>query len=515
MHRPDQSPLERRSAGLLLHPTSLPGPHGAGDIGAKAHAFVQRLAQAKQSWWQMLPVVVPGRGNSPYATPTAFAGNPQLLDLDALVARGWLAQSDLAHPPPLDDDRVLFDAAEAHRTGLLRRAHAAFVAGSTADDRAAMSAFETTAAHWLLDYALFASLARRFDGASWIHWPSDIRDREPAALDRARAELAEDIAFEIFCQWRFDVDWNALRDAARTHGVSLLGDLPIFMDVNSADVWANRRLFDLLADGSPRVVAGVPPDAFSATGQRWGNALYRWDVLASEGYRWWLDRLASSLARFDAVRIDHFIGLSRYWEIPVDEPTAIGGRFVPGPGDAFLDTVRRELGTSRIVAEDLGILTPEVVALRDGFGLPGMRVLQFSFDPGPGGEPFRPHHYPENSIAYTGTHDNDTSVGWYRALGETDAGRAEQALVREYAQTDGGGGFHWAFIDVAHRTASRLAIVPVQDVLGLGTEARMNRPGTAEGNWAWRMREGSLTDGTLERLAEATERHTRAPRRDG
>lgn len=499
--------LTERRAGVLLHVTSLPGPDGSGDLGDASHSFIDALADAGAAWWQMLPVVVPGPGLSPYSSPSASAGNPYLISLETLRRRGLVSagsDSSLAATSRIDAGAMI-----EHRHRALREAY---------QNRKREDAWTSRALDEILseethvrDYALFAAIHAHLGGRPWTEWPKDLRDRDRTAMRAAESELAEDVGFHLFAQSMFREQWNALRAHAARAGVALLGDAPIFVDADSADVWANRAWFDLREDGHPRVVAGVPPDAFSATGQRWGNALYRWDVLREHGYGWWIERLRAALARFDAVRIDHFIGFYRYWEIPAEEPTALVGTFQPGPREAFFEAVERELGLGRLIAEDLGIVTDEVNALRERFRIPGMRVLQFSMWPDPSAEHLRPWNYPEDSVAYTGTHDNDTTAGWLASLEQTDAGRQELDYIRSVLPPS-----TEAFVDrltrLVFESKSRLAVVPMQDLLGLGTEARMNHPGTTEGNWLWRMGEGDFSDAVRARLRALIREAHRAPK---
>lgn len=496
--------LRDRRSGLLLHPTSLPGPNASGDLGEGARHFVDFLEEAGQSWWQTLPVVPPGQGFSPYSSPSAFAGSPYLIDLDALVAKGWLTAADARDAGGSTEDQLDVARTLAHRDRALRAAFHGFERRASAEERAALAAFVRAEAGWLDDYGLYTVIKTQCDGRPFPEWPAPLRDRDGAALAAVRRDAAAELAFVGFTQYLFVTQWRALRTYANDRGVGLIGDIPIFVDADSADVWANRDIFDLKADGRPRVVAGVPPDAFSATGQRWGNALYKWDVLAARGFDWWLARLRQALSLFDAVRIDHFIAFYRYWEIQETEPTAIHGQFLPGPREPFFEAVSAALGLDRLIAEDLGIVTEDVVRLRERFDIPGMRVMQFSFYPDASAEPFRPHTFPKRSVAYTGTHDNETSVGWRDSLSSHEAGRHELAFMLRYIQSDGTT-FPWDFIAAAMHTASDTCIVPVQDILSLGNTARMNRPGEAAGNWTWRMRDGALTPELAERLRHLTQ----------
>jgi 4-alpha-glucanotransferase len=491
-----------RAAGVLLHPTSLPGG-GIGDAGPAAHRFVDWLAAAGQSFWQLLPLVPADDGGSPYSGLSAFAGNPLLVSPEALVSDGLLSPEDL-ESPAFDPARVDFADAARWKELLLRRAFGAFRAGwapALVDEAAA---YRDRNAAWLDDWCLFRALRDDQGGAAWTEWDPPLRDREPAALAAAREALRDEVDRHAFVQWAFDRQWGALRRHAAARGVRLIGDVPIFVAHDSADVWAHRELFSLDAQGRPTVVAGVPPDYFSATGQRWGNPLYRWDVLRATGYRWWIDRFRRALQHVDVARVDHFRGFESYWEVPAVEETALHGRWVPGPGAELFRAVEAALGGLPLIAEDLGIITPEVDALREGLGLPGMRVLHFAF----GDDERNPHlpaNHPRDTVAYTGTHDNDTSAGWYAAAGAGE--RAGLARLTPLSRGD----VHWGMIEAVFGSPAEVAVVPVQDVLGLGSEARMNTPGTVEGNWAWRMREGDLTPAAAARLRDVTQRTGRLP----
>lgn len=513
----------RRASGILLHPTALPGPHGSGDLGPAARRFADWLASAGQTLWQVLPLTPPGAGDSPYASDSAFAGNPLLIDLGALAAAGWLTDGELhaeggrgsgdeaghASRPAaagvrsgdLAAGRVNFPAVRRFRMSRLRRAAERFFAGAERLAEQDFVAFCAAEADWLDDYALFAALGTRHAG-DWTQWPAPLARRVPAALAAARRELAEEIDFQRFCQWCFARQWAALKAHANARGVELVGDLPIFVSAHSADVWAHPQLFDLDVAGRPRVVAGVPPDYFSDTGQRWGNPLYVWERHAAEGYRWWIARLAASLRQFDRLRIDHFRGFAAHWEIDADAETAIDGRWQPGPGAPLFLAARAALGRLPLIAEDLGVITEDVVALRESLGLPGMRILQFAFD-GRADNPYLPHNHSADSVVYTGTHDNDTTPGWWAGCDE-----ATRVRVREYLASNGEA-IHWDLIRTAFASVADTAIVPLQDVLGLGSEARMNTPGAAQGCWAWRFEEDQLAHWHAPLLANLARRYGR------
>jgi 4-alpha-glucanotransferase len=505
--------LRLRASGVLLHPTSLPGPHGSGDLGDGARRFVDFLASAAQRWWQMLPVGPPGYGESPYSAESSFAGNPMLVSLEALARAGWLDPASVAPKTPLRSDRMEFPVTEAHRTQHLRAAFSGFVARKS--DEPGFRSFCEHRAGWLDDFALFRALKRAHGGVQWTRWEAGVRQREPRALEAARLRLAGEVAFEKFVQYAFDLQWQAMRSHAAAQGVGLIGDVPIFVAHDSADVWQNPADFFLDANGEPTFVAGVPPDYFSATGQRWGNPLYRWRRMRKSDYRWWVERMRVTLRRFDAVRLDHFIGFTRYWRIPASEPTAIRGQWIKGPGAGFFDAVRAALGDLPLIAEDLGEATAAVYALRDRYGLPGIKILQFAFGDDPSAPSFLPHNYPRRAVVYTGTHDNDTTAGWFHAAGGEGSTRtsAQAQMEREttmrYLATRGEE-IHWDMIRAALASVARLALFPMQDLLGLGSEARMNLPGTGTGNWTWRLEEGALTDALASRLAGLTRTYGRS-----
>lgn len=485
---------------MLLHPTSLPGPYGVGDFGPTARRWVDALAHAGQTWWQVLPLTPPGDGDSPYQAFSAFAGNPMLVTPDDLLADGLLTRADLPAEQP-SADRVDFPAAGRLKNRLLDRAWDRFQGGAAKDLRSEFEQFcETT--DWLANFALFMVLREARPGVSWTDWGADLVRRDPAALKRARQEHAGAVGRHQFAQFLFARQLAALRRYAAAKGVRLFGDLPIFISAESADVWTAPEQFRLDADGRPTVVAGVPPDYFSKTGQRWGNPHYDWAAMRADGFAWWVARVRATLAQVDLVRLDHFRGFEAAWTIPASCPTAIEGEWEPAPGRELFDTFRRELGGLPFVAEDLGVITPEVDALRLEFGLPGMRVLQFAFG-GAVEERFLPHGFDRNQVVYTGTHDNDTTRGWYDALTP-----AEVSAFRRYAPEA-----HrdpvTALLRLAWASVADTAIAPLQDVLGLGSEARMNTPGTPTGNWGWRATAEQIALARLDRLGEMTETYGR------
>ena len=484
-----------RRSGILLHPTSLPGPHGSGDLGPEAHRFVDWLAEAGQTLWQVLPLGGIGPGNSPYMSSSAFAGNVLLIDLGELQQRGWLGADDVAPVPGLDAQRIDFGAMVSFRMERLARAAARFAVQAGAEERADLEAFVQRHADWLPDYALFMALAEHHGWRDWCEWPDGQSSRTPQALAAARATHAERIAFWTFCQWCFFRQWQALRSHAHARGVHIVGDMPIFVAYQSADVWARPELFELDSRGRPTIVAGVPPDGFSATGQRWGNPLYRWSVHAQGGYAWWIARVRRSVEMLDIVRIDHFRGFAGCWEIPASEPTAQKGRWVPSPGRALFRAIADVLGPLPIIAEDLGVITPDVEALRKKFGFPGMRILQFAFA-GDASDRFLPHNHENDTVVYPGTHDNDTVAGWW--AGATDH---ERHFARGYLATDGHD-MPWTMIRAAMASVADTAVHPMQDVLALPTECRMNFPGQSEGWWVWRFQWSEVHPWHAGRLAE-------------
>ncbi len=501
--------LSLRSSGVLLHLSSLAGPVGQGDLGPAAHAFTGFLAQAGQRWWQMLPTCPAGPADSPYQSTSAFAGDPLFISLERLAEEGWLEAADL----PKEGHGHPADRAEAGRVRwpLLRRAFLAFKERGPQNAQQACREFCQDQREWLDDYALFTALKQAHQGRPWWEWEPGFRDRQVPAVEQARRQEREEEDFQRFLQWVFHRQWQALRSTATERSVGLIGDLPIFVSHDSADVWGHREMFDLDEAGRPLHVAGVPPDYFSEEGQRWGNPLYRWDLHRATAYRWWVARIWRMLQIFDAVRVDHFIGFHRYWSVPASSKTAKRGSYKPGPGAEFFETLRRELGGLPIIAEDLGVVTEEVDALRRAFGLPGMRVLQFSFG---GEEKLLPALYAEDTVAYTGTHDNNTTRGWLEAPPPAEKRAAEAHLAEReralaFARANDPDAV-WGFVEGALASHSRLSIIPAQDLLGLGADHRMNVPGTVEGNWRFRLEPGALTPELAGRLLALAQRHRRA-----
>jgi 4-alpha-glucanotransferase len=493
-----------RASGVLLHPTSLPGPHGSGDLGAAAFHFVDWLVAAGQKLWQILPLGGIGPGNSPYMSTSAFAGNVLLIDLEELHRRGWLTPDEIAPPAGIEDQRLNFAAVVPFRMDRLARAAQRFAARATEGERAELQAFCEAHADWLPDHALFMTLAELHGWRDWSDWDAALAARQPRALAEARERHAQRVAFWTFCQWCFFRQWLALKSYANGKGIEIIGDAPIFIAHQSAEVWARPELFELDGRGKPTVVAGVPPDAFSETGQRWGNPLYRWAAHAQEGYAWWVQRIRRTFELVDIVRIDHFRGFAGYWEIPASEATAVKGRWLPGPGEALFKAIARQLGPLPIIAEDLGVITPDVVSLRKKFAFPGMRILQFAFGGG-SGNAYLPHNHDVDSVVYTGTHDNDTTQGWWASLGE-----GQRHRVRDYLGTSCHE-IHWDLIRAACASVADTAVHPMQDVLGLGAEHRMNWPGRGEGYWGWRFAWSQVRPEHAQRLSHLVQIY----RRDG
>lgn len=492
-----------RLSGVLLHPTSLPGPDGIGCLGAQAYDFVDFLAETAQSVWQILPLSPTGYGDSPYSAFSAFAGNPLLISLERLVETGDLDPEDIAGIA-LPEGEAHFGFVYGHKGRLLHKAARRFFARSDDERRQAYGEFQLQQAYWLNDYALFRALRQHFGEIPWNRWPQEIAQRDPEALRRWGDELGETLLFHKYAQFTFFEQWFALKEYARSRNIRILGDIPIYVAFDSADVWANPDLFYLDEKRNPTLVAGVPPDYFSETGQLWGNPMYRWERMAEQGFSWWLARFRWNLAQADLVRIDHFRGFEACWAVPAKEKTAINGHWMPVPGDAFFQALQRELGPAPIIAEDLGLITPEVEALRDRFEFPGMKVLQFAFGSGPD-NPYLPHNLRRQSVVYTGTHDNDTTLGWWNGLS-----RQEREAVREYLGTSGRD-MPWELIRTAMASVADLCIFPLQDLLGLGSEARMNTPGRPGQNWQWRSLPNAITPEIRHRLLALTRLYGRLP----
>jgi 4-alpha-glucanotransferase len=485
----------------------LPGRYGIGDLGDEAYRFVDFLVGAKQRLWQVLPLGPTGYGDSPYQCFSAFAGNPLLISPDGLIEDGLLLKSAVRSMPDFPADRVDYGEVILYKRNLLQQAVKRYKSGANGSRRAAFDAFCHDQAGWLDDFALFMALKDAHGGGVWNTWEEDIAGRKPEAMRQWSAKLADTIFTHKFLQFLFFRQWTAVKKYANDRGIQIIGDIPIFVAYDSADVWSHPDLFYLDARGQSTVVAGVPPDLFSETGQLWGNPLYRWNVMARQKYVWWIDRFRATFTQVDIIRLDHFIGFTRYWEVPATETTAVKGQWVPGPGKALFDAVEAALGKLPIIAEDLGVLTPAVEALRDRFEFPGMKIIQFAFS-GDSDDPFLPHNYIHNCVVYTGTHDNDTSVGWFRSALPQERSFAQRYLARN------GEDIAYDFIRTAMSSVADTAVVPLQDVLCLGSEARMNFPGRPAGNWGWRFTSGMLGDWQLSRLREMVELYGREPKKD-
>ena len=497
MQRPNAVIDLIRRAGVLLHLSSLPGPFGIGDLGPAAEAWIGWLTQAHQTLWQILPLGPTGFGDSPYQSLSAFAGNPLLISPERLVEAGLLTRADLDPMPAASSRHIEFAQVIDYKRRVLARAFERSPSLGRSPWRAHMEAFHEAERYWLDDFALFTALKANHAGQPWSEWPRDLALRAPQALAGARQRLAHEIDRVVFEQMLFRTQWEMLRARAREQGIQIIGDVPLYLAYDSAEVWANPELFRLDSRGVPTHVAGVPPDYFSPTGQRWGNPLFRWARHRADGFAWWQRRVQSALGLSDWVRIDHFRGLAAYWEVPASSPTAEKGRWVRAPGAALLTALAQHTPRLPLIAEDLGVLTADVVGLRTRFGLPGMRVLQFAFD-GDGRNAFLPHNYEAATVVYTGTHDNDTTRGWYDGADERVRDFARRYLGRD------GSDISWDLMRLAWTSVACMALAPLQDVLALGSEARMNFPGRAEGNWAWRFAEGDLTSVLAERLGDLT-----------
>ncbi|MGQ9546540.1 MAG: 4-alpha-glucanotransferase [Dehalococcoidia bacterium] len=498
-----------RASGILLHPTSLPGRFGIGDLGKEAYQFADFLVSTGQRLWQVLPLGPTGYANSPYQCLSVFAGNPLLISLERLVEDTFLEPADLGNIPSFPEDRVDYDSVIKFKAPLLRKSFEIFQKKASRAERKRFTVFCHQNASWLETYSLFMALKEAHGLTAWNTWEEDIRRRQLKSLAHWSKRLAHEIYYHKYQQYQFFKQWLGLRKHCNERGIRLIGDMPIFVALDSAEVWSHPEMFYLDANGKPTVVAGVPPDYFSQTGQLWGNPLYRWDVMERDGYSWWIERLRATRALVDIIRLDHFRGFEKYWEVPATDNTAINGRWVPGPGAKLFEAVQRALGALPIIAEDLGMITAEVEALRQRFGFPGMRVLQFSFGSGPKAANYRPYNYPPNCVVYTGTHDNNTTIGWFKGEDVKDSTQSEEEREKEkqvalnYLGTDGHE-INWDFIRLALMSLAATAIIPMQDVLGLGSEARMNIPGTTEGNWCWRFTSDMLTAEIKARLKELT-----------
>ncbi|MCX7625720.1 MAG: 4-alpha-glucanotransferase [Candidatus Sumerlaeaceae bacterium] len=496
-------PLNRRLAGILLHPTSLPGPYGIGDLGPSAYRLLDWMENAGLAYWQVLPLGPTSFGDSPYQCFSAFAGNPLLVSPELLVRDGFLTAEEIV-PPPFPPARVDYGWVIAWKRTLFQKAFQRFSSGALGALRDEFENFvrRPDVVKWLDDFALFMACKDAHNGEPWNTWEADLRLFKKVAVERARKRLAESVDFHRFCQFLFFRQWDALRAECHRRGIKIIGDAPIYVAYDSADVWAHQKLFLLDEEGNPTHVAGVPPDYFSTTGQLWGNPIYNWKLMEKQGFTWWIDRMRSILALVDIVRLDHFRGFMGYWSVPYGSPTAENGEWVRGPGKKLFTVLQKELGSLPIIAEDLGEITTDVVQVRKEFGLPGMRVMQFAwsvvstdpFIPDPN-NPFMLHHHDANTVVYTGTHDNDTTIGWWRNSSKPE----ERTCMQLYLATDGNAA-NWDLIRASFMSVANTAIVPAQDFLGLDSDARMNFPGRPEGNWTWRLVEGQLDEHLAHRI---------------
>jgi len=503
-----------RRGGILLHPTSLPSLFGIGDFGPAAYRFIDFLKESGNKLWQVLPLNPTGYGDSPFQCFSASAGNPLLISLERLAEEGVLSQTDLKNHPLFPSNKVDYEAVLHFKVPILTKAAQTFLKQADGNERLNFEQFCRTNGKWLDDFALFMACKNAHDGVRWTEWGTDIAAREPCALQDCAIRFAAQIDVIKYWQFEFFQQWQALRSYAHQRGVHIIGDIPMYVAHDSADVWTNRELFCLEPQGNPTRVAGVPPDYFSATGQLWGNPIFNWERLKSTGYKWWIERFRAALQLYDIVRIDHFRGFEAYWEVPATERTAMNGRWIKGPGAELFSTLQQELGELPIIAENLGVITTEVEQIRHQFGFPGMAILQFAFGNDPQGPSFRPHNYVHNLVAYTGTHDNDTLIGWWNSPGTADSIRTREDVLKEhaFARTYLGGSddpINWAMIRAVLASVANTAIIPLQDVLGLGTEARMNLPGTPRGNWCWRFQSGALSSELATRLRELNEAYDR------
>lgn len=489
--------LKERASGVLLHPTSLPGKYGIGSLGKCAFNFIDFLVKAKQQYWQILPLGPTGYGDSPYQCFSAHAGNPNLIDLDLLVKSRYIDAEDLAEYPHFDDGPVRYGDVQNARFPLLKKAYKSFTMYADNQEKLAYRNFIKDQAKWINDYSLFMAIKANRGQRPWLEWEPGLKSREPETLKAIQTLLHEEADFHKFMQFIFFRQWMAVKDYAHKHKVRIIGDIPLYIALDSADAWANPEYFEFDAQLNPIRVGGVPPDYFSETGQLWGNPLFNWEKMKSTGYSWWVDRIKTSLYLYDIIRIDHFRGFAAYWAVPYGEATAMNGKWVTAPGKDFFEFLRNEMGTLPIIAEDLGVITPDVEELRDGFGFPGMKILEFAFDSSEAND-YIPHNYVKNCIVYTGTHDNDTVIGWFRSAGSSDKKQVLDYLNRNENE------IHWSFIRLAWASVAYTAIVPMQDLLGLDTTSRMNLPGTTTNNWVWRAKSSDFSDELAGQLAHVT-----------
>jgi 4-alpha-glucanotransferase len=490
--------MKKRASGILLHPTSLAGKYGMGALGNEAKAFIDFLHLAKQTYWQILPLGPTGYGDSPYQCFSSNAGNPYLIDIDTLVNDGLITSADIPELVVADDIRIDYGSVIDHKMGILKTAKNNF----KPDGNNEYTFFLQANAHWLNDYALFMALKEKFDKRPWYEWENDYRLRNQSVLLKETLALKDSIEFQQFIQYVFFKQWKDIKNYANSKGVQIIGDIPIYVAMDSSDTWCNPELFQFDNNKNPVVVGGCPPDYFSETGQLWGNPIFNYHKMEEDGFAWWINRIRASLALYDYVRVDHFRGFSGYWSIPYGEPTAVNGKWVDGPGKKLFYAIKNALGDIPIIAEDLGLITPDVTELRDHFNLPGMKILQFAFDSAEAND-YIPHNYIKNCVVYTGTHDNDTVLGWYEKAKEAD-----QKYFLNYIHSDGSD-ICKDLIRVAWASVANTAIIPMQDLLRLGGDARMNLPGTTVNNWLWRMKADDLKTELAEELAALTKLYDR------
>ena len=493
-----------RSSGILFHPTSLPGKYGIGTLGKEAYAFIDFLKKSKQKLWQIFPLGPTGYGDSPYQSFSSFAGNPYLIDFDLLIEAHLLSEEDLRDIFFGDNEEYIdYGAIYNQKYPLLRKAYENFKSSDNNEMKDSLENFKRENSSWLNDYSLYISLKNHFNGLPWNEWAQDIKNREDGAMHHYRSELVDDIEYHNFIQFLFFKQWGDVKRYANENGIKIIGDIPIFVAADSSDAWANPEIFLFDKERKPVKVAGVPPDYFSATGQLWGNPLYNWEKLKETNYSWWVERVRANLSTCDIIRIDHFRGFEAYWAVPYGDETAVNGQWEPGPGIDLFNAIKSQLGELPIIAEDLGLMTQGVIDLREATGFPGMKILGFAFDSGEEND-YLPHTYTKNCVVYTGTHDNDTLVGWFQKAKEED-----REFARNYLNSRADEEIHWDAIRGAWSSVACMAISPVQDFLGLGSEARINTPGVASGNWQWRLKQGVLNNELAERIAKLTKIYSR------
>lgn len=491
-----------RASGILLHPTSLPGRYGIGTLGRECVKFIDFLVHAKQKYWQILPLGPTGYADSPYQCFSSFAGNPLMIDLDLLVQEKYLKETDLAPMQAFDDGPVDYGKLILLKYPLLKKASVNFTSFEPEEAKQPFYDFVEKNREWLNDYALFMALKSYFGQKPWYLWDKAVKERNSAELEKYRISLQDEIVFHQFIQFLFFSQWCRIKEYANRQNIRIIGDIPLYVAMDSADAWTNPELFEFDKDRNPIAVGGVPPDYFSETGQLWGNPLFRWDVHRKSGFSWWIKRIRENLVLYDMIRIDHFRGFAAYWSVPYGETTAINGKWIPGPGKDLFKAVSKALGDIPIIAEDLGVITEDVEDLRDSFNLPGMKILQFAFDSSEEND-YLPHNFPKNCVVYTGTHDNDTLLGWFRK-----AKKEDREYVLQYLHSDGTD-ICMDFIRAAFASVACTAIIPMQDLLGLGSEARMNLPGSTLNNWCWRLKPGQMTDRLAVVLARLTKLYAR------